>query len=253
MSDSTETKVRTLLINPIGKSEPMVASPPVISPVNYYFFLFDIPRAEGNILFSNPVLDSENEALTFEFSYQGIEPDDDAPMATHMRSFFSQELSSLENYTVSMKEVKSDGTKKTRSKGVILKPKTVELFGTRADYVGTPNPGIDEIRYQAVLSTSVTTTQYYFLIIMSKTTAGDHINRMSLEPGNSINSVSCYYEPRPSNTAQISSDYVAAAAFLELPCPVTEPATYPIVNSIEGINSGLKVSGIDYTSNVISL
>ncbi len=252
MSDSTETKVRTLLINPIGKSEPMDSSPPVISPVNYYFFLFDLPKAEGNIIFSNPVLDSEANTLTFDFSYQGIDPETNAPLATHMRSFYSQEVSSLENYTVIIQEVEKGGTKKTKSKGVILTPLTVELFGTEKDSAGPVLPGVDEIRYKVLLSNTITTTQYYFLIIMSKTKAADYINRMSLEPGSSINSVSCYYEPRPSDSSEINSDYVAAAAFMELPCPATNPATYPIVNTIEGINSGLEKT-VDYTENVISL
>lgn len=252
MSETTPSPVRTLLINPIGKSESISSDPPTISPVNYYFFVFDLPLSSGNLIFSEPKVDNEANTITYEFSYQGVEPEENAPMASYMRSFYSQQSPSMDNYEVNIVEVETSGTKKTRSKGKILKPVTTKLFDEDELDEGPILPGEDQIRYKVVLSTSTTYMQNYFLIIMSKTKSVDYINRMSLEPGNPLGTVSCFYEPRPSTSSGIESDYVAAAAFMELPCPVTNPPSYPVINQINAINSG-QAQSVDYLNNVIEL
>ncbi len=259
------TAVRTFLINPIGKSEPMGGSPPTLSPVNYYFFLFDLPLSDSIVL-SEGDFDPSSSTLEFEFTYQGSPPGESAPTKTYMRSFLHQPytpdgIHNLEDVTVNISEVGSGGTKTLKSSGKISNPTTVELIDlpglsepSNSDNSNEPLPP-DQIRYQVLLSGSVSTVNYYFIIILARTLSGTYINRMALEPGDTLRQIRCFYEPRPEGSEGPESDYVAAAAFLPVSSPVSENPNepiYPVIDTILGINGGNSVT-IEYSTGVITL
>lgn len=255
--ETTTTPVRTLLINPIGKSEPVGGTPPTISPVNYYFFLFDLPISES-IVFTDGSYDEEKNVLTYQFSYQGNDPESGTSNKTYMRSFFQQafqgNILDLNGATVNITEVKSDGSTEVKSTGVISNPTTVELFDFPPGYEAPEPDGAeeenpsplpqDQVRATVVLSSSISTINYYFIICMSRTLASAYINHLSLEPGPELTIIHCFYEPRPSTMAGISSDYVAAAAFLPVTTALNSTPTY---STVAAINNGPSFP-LDYSS-----